>query len=72
MRDSWGELMYGKCGFQGDIYQLTPRHVPLPEVVRWVSCGEQHTLVATGSGKMFAFGLGSDVRLPFRDRGEQG
>jgi RCC1 and BTB domain-containing protein len=62
---TWGWNGHGQLGSGGTAVAAAPRAVEglLGRVVAAVACGGFHTLAATTSGRLFAWGLGRDGQL---------
>ncbi len=68
----WGDNFYGQLGQGDEDDRLMPVTLCLLQFggdpVAMVGCGYEHTLVVTGTGRLFAFGKGEEGQLGLGDR----
>ena len=57
---TWGKCHFGQLGFGKEwMDQFCPRHLPMPEPVAFVACGQSHVLAITQvNGGLYTWGCG--------------
>lgn len=62
---SWGRNTFGQLGLNDDVDRSLPTHLKAlrSQRVRYISCGENHTVILTQDGGVFTFGAGTYGQL---------